>query len=60
MELNLFLITLLPLAIFFSIVLEDIIPSKRKLFKIISIALLIANALLGVIMEVNIYIGIGK
>ena len=57
MELNLFMITMLPLAMYFSLVFEDLSPKNKHLFKIMSIALLTATAIVGIILDINIYIG---
>ena len=57
MKFNLFMITILPLAMYFSLVFEDLSPKNKHLFKIMSIALLTATAIVGIILDINVYIG---
>ena len=57
MEFNLFIIIVLPLAMYFSLIFEDLSPKNKHLFRVMSIALLTATAIVGIILDINVYIG---
>ena len=57
MELSLIIIVFIPLISLFIFVCEELTQKGKKIYSVLSIVLLILMAVVGVILDINIYIG---
>lgn len=57
MDITLLMFTGIPLLLLFVIICEEMVPKGKKLFNVLSIALLVLMAIVGVVLDINVYIG---
>ena len=57
MELSLLMIVGIPLLSISIFICEEITPKYKKLFNILSLALIVLMAIVGVILDINVYMG---